>query len=319
MKQVLLAISCLLLSVCATAQDQPNLISPSKVTTIGYWARGEKKVYHVTNSDEITASGSTAPTKKQANAYDFEIRVVDSTAHSYILDLKYLSTSVQDVDPRLKNVMNSLMTTTVVRYQTDEFGSFLKILNTATLQKDFRQKLEQVKKEITAGKHSEESKMLLKVLDELQAQLSQPANIEVLYLDDILAIHGLYGVEVNTNKSMDIEMEIPCLMDVVLKCTGKLSLQSVNKAKDVAVITLKSKPNQEELKKYMKTFFDAFVPKEAGEVKLEDLKISFDDTQTLTMFLSSGWMQSIQTTRTINIAFAAEKLKKVTTTTYQLK
>jgi len=319
MKKLISLISGLIITLNLFSQEQLNLLSSTKITTIGYWNKGDKVNYHVTSSDVTTKSGSAQPTKQTSNTYDLEITVIDSTEHSYILGMKYLKASVEGVDPQLKEIMNSFQTTSAIRYQTDEFGIFQKILNTAVLQKDFKKKCEEFKKQLTAKLTPEEAKKSTTFLDALLVEFSKPENIEGLYLGDIMAIHGNYGMELILNKPTDVDIQIPCLMDIVVNGTGKILLQSINKAKNVAVISIKYKPNQEELKKYMKTFFEVFVPKGSKEFKLDDMKIDFENTEKLQMVLSSGWMESIQTSRTVSISFEDEKIKKVTTTTYQYK
>lgn len=319
MKKIISLISLLLVTLNLFAQEQLNLVSSTKITTIGYWNKHDKVSYHVTNSDVKTESGSTQPTKQTSNTYDLEIKVVDSTEHSYILDMRYLKASVEGVDPQLKEIMNSFQTTSVIRYQTDEFGIFQKILNTAVLQKDFKKKCDEFKKQLTVKLSPEEAKKSTAFLDGLLVEFSKPENIEELYLGDIMAIHGNYGMELILNKPTDIDVQIPCLMDIVVNGTGKIVLQSINKSKDLAVISIKYKPNQDELKKYMKTFFELFVPKDSKDFKIDDMKIDFENTEKLQMFLSNGWMESIQTSRTVSISFDDEKIKKVTTTNYQRK
>ncbi|MDF3028025.1 MAG: hypothetical protein K0S23_2332 [Fluviicola sp.] len=319
MKKVISLISALILTLNLLAQEQLNLVSSSKITTIGYWNKGDKVSYHVTSSDATTKFGAAQPTKQTSNTYDLEITVVDSTEHSYILEMKYLKASVEGVDPQLKEIMNSFQTTSAIRYRTDEFGTFQKILNTAVLQKNFKTKCEEFKKQLTAKLSPEEAKKSTAFLDALLAEFAKPENIEGLYLGDIMAIHGNYGMELNLNKPTDVDVQIPCLMDIVVNGTGKILLQSINKAKDLAIISIKYKPNQEELKKYMKTFFELFVPKDNKDFKIDDMKIDFENTEKLQMYLSSGWMESIQTSRTVSITFEDEKIKKVMTATYQYK
>lgn len=322
MNNLIAAFSILMLSSKLLGQEQLNLVSPTKVTTIGYWNIGDKITYHVTTSDVTNKSNATQPTKptkQSSNTYDLEIKVVDSTEHSYKLEMRYLNASAEGVDPRLKEMMSSFQTAAVIRYQTDEFGIFQKILNTTELQKDFQKKGEEFKKQVAVNRSPEEAKASIAVLDGLLVEFSKPENIEVLYLGDIMAIHGNYGMELNLNKALDIDIEMPCLMDIVVNGTGKITLQSINKAKDIAIISIKYKPNQDELKKYMKTFFELFVPKDSKEFKVDDMKIDFENTEKLQMYLSSGWMESIQTSRTVSASFEDEKIKKVTTATYLSK
>jgi hypothetical protein len=319
MKQINFLIAVLTFSFNLFSQEQPNLVSSSKVTTIGYWNIGDKVSYQVSQTDVTNKSGSTQPTKQKSNTYDLEIKVIDSTDHSYVLEMKYLKSAVEGYDPQLQELMNSFQTSAPIRYQTDELGIYQKILNTVELQKDFKKKSEEFKKLLITNRGAEASKPVIKMLDDVLIEFAKPENIEVLYLGDIMAIHGNYGMELVLNKPAEIDVEIPCLMDIVVKGSGKITLQTINKTKDLASISIRYKPNQDELKRYMKTFFELFVPAESKEFKIDDMKIDFEDTEKLQMQLSSGWMPSIQTSRTISVTFGEEKIKKVNTTSYTFK
>lgn len=319
MKQIHFLIAVLTFSFNLFSQEQPNLVSSSKVTTIGYWNIGDKVSYQVSQTDVTNKSGSTQPTKQKSNTYDLEIKVIDSTDHSYVLEMKYLKSAVEGYDPQLQELMNSFQTSAPIRYQTDELGIYQKILNTVELQKDFKKKSEEFKKLLITNRGAEAAKPVIKMLDDVLIEFAKPENIEVLYLGDIMAIHGNYGMELVLNKPAEIDVEIPCLMDIVVKGSGKITLQTINKTKDLASISIRYKPNQDELKRYMKTFFELFVPAESKEFKIDDMKIDFEDTEKLQMQLSSGWMPSIQTSRTISVTFGEEKIKKVNTTSYTFK
>lgn len=319
MKQINFLIAVLTFSFNLFSQEQPNLVSSTKITTIGYWNIGDKVSYQVSQTDVTNKSGSTQPTKQKSNTYDLEIKVIDSTDHSYVLEMKYLKSAVEGYDPQLQELMNSFQTSAPIRYQTDELGIYQKILNTAELQKDFKKKCEEFKKQLVVNKGAEAAKPVIKMLDDVLIEFAKPENIEVLYLGDIMAIHGNYGMELVLNKPAEIDVEIPCLMDIVVKGSGKITLQTINKTKDLASISIRYKPNQDELKRYMKKFFELFVPAESKEFKIDDMKIDFEDTEKLQMQLSSGWMPSIQTSRTISVTFGEEKIKKVNTTSYTFK
>lgn len=315
MKQLFSLIT-LVIAFNLLSQEQLNLVSSTKVTTIGYWNIGDKVSYQVTQTDVTNKSGTA---KQTSNSYELELRVTDSTEHSYVLEMKYLKAAVEGYDPQLQELLNSFQMSAPIRYQTDEFGIFQKILNTVELQKDFKKKCEEFKKQLIINRGDEAAKPVITTLNDLLEEFSKPENIEVLYLGDIMAIHGNYGMELILNKPMDVDVEIPCLMDIVVKGSGKITLQTINKTKDLAAISIRYKPNQEELKRYMKTFFELFVPAESKEFKIDDMKIDFEDTEKLQMQLSSGWMPSIQTSRTISITFGEEKIKKVSTTSYIFK
>ncbi|WP_341903780.1 hypothetical protein [Fluviicola taffensis] len=301
----------LALSSKLVAQDQPNLLSSTKVTTIGYWNKGDKVSYHVINSKTTTKSGSTEPVKKSSDTYDLEITVVDSTEHAYILAMKYLKGSGEGLEPQLQEIMNSIQTTAVIRYQTDEFGSFVKILNLIELQKDFQKTCNEFKKQVVSTRKPEEAKEVTATIDALSAQFSKPENIAVLYMSDILAIHAYYGIELVLNKPMETDLEFPCFANINVPGTGKITLSAINKAKDIATFSMVSKPDKEELKKYMKLFFDQLFPDSKGKIPVDQMSIDFENTERLVIHLSDGWMESVESSQTAIVSDSKEKVKKV--------
>ncbi len=319
MKNTLSFITCLLLVFNIFAQDQPNLLSPTKVTTIGYWNKGDKVSYHVTNSNVATKSGSAQPVKQSSDTYDLEITVVDSTEHSYILAMKYLKGSGEGLEPQLQEIMNAIQTTAVIRYQTDEFGSFVKILNLIELQKDFQKTCSEFKKQMVSTRKPEEAKAVEAIIDALSAQFSKPENIAVLYMGDILAIHAYYGIELILNKPMEVDLEFPCFANINVPGTGKISLSAINKAKDIATFSIVSKPNKEDLKKYMKLFLDQLFPDSKGKIPVDQMSIDFENTERLVIHLSDGWMQRIESSQTAIVSDSKEKVKKVTSKLFTLK
>jgi hypothetical protein len=311
MKEVLSYIICNLFALTVFAQEQPNLISPTKVTTIGYWNIGDKISYQVTSSNAISKSATDKPTIESTNTSELEITVIDSTQHTYILEIRYQKGSIEGLNPQVQEMMNSWQTNVVVRYQTDEFGAYETILNLDDLQKDFLNKFNEFKQKLVGGVTSEETKKLTAALDEVMTQFSKPENIEVLYIGDILPIHSYYGVELNLNKSLEVDLEFPCFSNISVKGIGKISLKSINKAKDIATFSIISKPNQQEIKKYMKFFFHQLFPDSKEKVKVEELNIQFENKDQLVMHLSNGWMESIETSRTFIISDSKEFIKKI--------
>ncbi len=310
MKQLFSAITCLVIAFNLFSQEQPNLISSTKITTIGYWNIGDKASYHVTKSETTTKSSSTQPTKQSSETYDLEITVVDSTEHAYILEMKYSKGS--SGNPEIQEIMNTLQTSTVIRYQTDEFGSYEKILNIDELQENFQLVFNELKNKMTTKLPPEKMKEFTAMLDGIMVQFSKPENIEVLYLQDILGMHSYYGIELNTNKPIEVDMEFPCFANINVPGTGKIVLQSINKAKDIATFSIISKPNKEELKKYMKFFFGQFFPDSKEKIPVDQMSIDFENKDKLVIHLSNGWMSNIETSQTAIVSDSKEKVKKVT-------
>ena len=124
------------------AQEYPNLISPTKVTTIGYWNNGQSTDYHVKETHASYKGKSEKPFKSTSSEYDIELRVVDSTAESYVFEMKYTN-YVPDADAKeFIHKMAELQNDLPIRYRTNELGQFDTILNLVELQQQLIEKLE---------------------------------------------------------------------------------------------------------------------------------------------------------------------------------
>src|SRR5687768_2802856 len=82
-------ITTLLVVVSVFAQDYPNLVSPTKVTTIGYWNNKQSAKYHVTEKSASYKGKSEKPHRESVSEYDIKLKVTDSTEHAYEFELVY--------------------------------------------------------------------------------------------------------------------------------------------------------------------------------------------------------------------------------------
>ncbi|MBX2992313.1 MAG: hypothetical protein KF749_14275 [Bacteroidetes bacterium] len=98
----------------------------STVQVIGYWNRGDKETYSITEQTFRIQSGDT--TSRDQSSYDVEITVADSTASSYTIEWLYKNFSVEGNNQLLKKLASASENMKVV-IRTDEFGGFLEVAN----------------------------------------------------------------------------------------------------------------------------------------------------------------------------------------------
>lgn len=301
------------------AQQQPNVVSNSKITTFGYWSVGDKSTYHIVESATKYKANSDKIASESKVEYDLELKVVDSTEHTYIFEARYLRENHENEDKELEKILNSLQMESVIRYQTDEFGSFDTILNLPELKEELLQKLEESKKLITDVKDPEMAKAYSGIIDLFIANFSELEDVEALYISDIINIHGLYGFELILSQPVDLEVYFPTIGNVSLTGTGKLTLMGINKPKDLATINLTTKPDKEELKEFMLSFIMVFVMDKTKKIDFNEAKVNMSNKMKLSMRLSDGWMEKIESTQTATISDSKDKVKKVNSKVYTRK
>lgn len=314
MKVVLLFVFTAFLVVTLNAQDYPNLLSNTKVTTIGYWKVGQKARYTVTSKDIAYKSNSDKIKKETESKYTIEIKVVDSTATSYDFELRYLDFEVKEDEDKFLSKLTNLQLESVIKYRTDELGIFDTILNLSELNEELIDKLNQSKTLVAEDAElKERSEFYNMIIDAFIQNFKALENVEAFYLIDILPIHGYYGIEMDLNKAMDLQLEFPTMADVVMTGQAKLTLNAINKPKDECSFFVSGKPNKEELKEYIAAFVMLFALDSGKKIEMQEANVNMNMKIKMKMELSTGWMTKVSESTTTTIKDEKRELKKVST------
>jgi hypothetical protein len=302
------------------AQDYPNLVSPTKVTTIGYWNNGQSARYHVSESTASFKGKSEKPFREQTSGYDISLKVTDSTATSYDFELTYTSYEPGEGVPGFVKEIAELQKGLKISYRTNELGVFDTILNLEDLQKELFEKVELSKAMIAESKKEEEREMApiyTMVVDNMLKNFGDLANVEDIFLTDIIMLHGFYGCEMQQGKPMDIELDYVTLGDFVLTGTGKLTLNTINKTKDECIFSTTEKPDRSEVQEYIGSLAMVFMLDSKKKLSLEDVNLSMNTKKKMKMELSTGWMNAVTMTSTVKLTNKKGEQKKVTVTEYK--
>lgn len=308
---------CLLICLSAASgisginAQQQNLTSPSTVTSITYFELGDYKKYHVTETEEKFADNNDKPVKSTANSYDLVFKVVEATEQSYTIEMTYMNpicnTSAGKNTWDSEELNNSLVKLTnnmTVRYKTNEMGVFDTIVNLPELGAKMGQAMDLLIKEMgktidekekDKTKNAEAKKMIDLVFGNMKKSFTKPENVEVLFLDDIISMHGLYGFEMTLNKPDDMEITYSLFDDQAVKGTGKLSLLAINKAGDDCRIELTEEPDKEEMKQYISDYVNKLAEGISDEKVMDpkEFKLNASTRLSYVMSLSTGWMKKV--------------------------
>lgn len=308
------------LSFCAFAQEYPNLLSPNKVTTIGYWNNHASVKYEVKGSSSSFKGKSKKPRKSETVGYSFDLKVTDSTAESYTFELKYSNFDFgKDSDPMTQDI-SELRNGMKILYRTNELGQFDTILNLPELREKLISRLTEAKKRnVEKIKNPEDKKLYEEVVDMMISNFNDIDNIEAVFLTDIIHLHGYYGIEMQLSKTLDIELDYPCIGDFVLTGTGTLTLNSILKGADECNFICNEKPDTEELKRYIKMIAQVFFMEEKRKPVQSHLTVSMNTKNKMKMELSSGWMKKITTTSTVSFKDHKDSWKQTSVVEYIMK
>ncbi|MFN5416259.1 MAG: hypothetical protein ACK5B9_04320 [Flavobacteriia bacterium] len=317
MKKILVVLF-ILNSVVVFNQKLNNLVYSTKITTISYFNKNDFKKYRVQQSQSVKKDDKPAEISK--TEYDMSIKVVDSTETSYKFELIYsnylLPPTTQEFEKELMTCFKDIK----IIYTTNENGEFNKIENIPEIKAATLKMLDLIKKKFTSKLKTEEEKAQFNfAFLGFDAVLNDDENIESLFIEDILFLHGMYGIELKLNEDEVFDIEFAALGDVTVKGTATATLKDINKETKVAKFVVNEKANDGELKNHLESMFKSlFGHVKEGEFDVKKFQVDSKTNQVYFMFLDSGWMKKVLSTTTQTINYEERKIKKVISKEYTL-
>ena len=281
----------------------PNLIGNNKVTAIAYWELGDSRNYHVTITEESFKNDKKKPFKTSSLEYDVHLSVVEMEDSSYVLELVYENFVFPDQGKNkeineIENSFKELSEGLKIRYKTNELGEFDSIINLTELASQLDQQLTLLEETMVSKIEEENDKNSFEVfMKHYRSIILDPKNIEVLYAEEILKIHGYYGILMELSKPIDFVLEYPVFNSYLLNGKGTLTLNAINKDADQFVFSTNEQPDRAEMQSYLRTFFEllsAGLPE--SKLNFSEFSYSMKSKSKFTLELSSGWL--IKVTRT---------------------
>jgi coenzyme F420-reducing hydrogenase delta subunit len=315
--QIKLSVFLLSISPFFYSQEYPNLLSSTKITTIGYWNLGQKARYKVKHNTSNFKGDSKKPSSENVCEYQFTIEVVDSTETSYQFELKYDKFSINGEQPDFLKEIIQMQNSMVIRYQTNELGQFDTILNLVELRQTFSDQLDLIRDKFSSlVTEKEEKEIFIQTFDNFTQRFKELDDVEDMFIEDILYLHGFYGIEMTLSKPLDIELLYSTIGDNVLTGMAKITLNSINKKSDECSFAINGKPNKEELKEYITSIALLFMLENKKKIDFETVSISQNTKTKMVMELSSGWMNNVIEKQTVTIKDKKRDYKKVIAISY---
>lgn len=296
------------------AQDLPNLISNNEVTTLAYWSVGDKAKYHCIQEEYQIVNDKEKTSTRTKREYDVNLTVSGQTDTSYQMKMTYSNYKNEKASP-LEREMKKIFGKLTIHYAIDEMGVFKTILNKEELLQDMTKFLELTFKEMEKAN----PEVNLQILNTLKMTLLNIENIDALFSDDIMNIHGLYGQQLKLNQPEEYPTNYFLVNDVSLNGTAVVTLHAINKAQDACRVTEVQQPVQSELVSALGALLAAFgIPLEQAEA----MKNVSCDSKTMInyeMKLSSGWITKIKLTSTVQIHLDGATTKTISKSAYTLE
>lgn len=306
-------------------QTLPNLIKSNKVTTIAYFDKQTSFGYSVSKKISTFKNGKEKAESNLSQSYDIDIKVTDSSEHSYIYELNYSNFKTEGTKVKEESELQNIMDGIKIKYQTDELGIFDTILNLEELSKKMTESFDiLIEKFKTQIKEEEIRTMFVSKMELMKIMLTKPENIEIMFLEDILSIHTFYGFELEVNKPIDLIMEFPILDNLSLEGNATVTLKNIDKTNGQCMFECIEKPNTNEINEFIEYIGWNIFPEYMSKLKnvkdeLKTMRYTSNIRVNYTMDLSSGLMKSIKYNTKNNFTHEKKSNKTVAVKEYKLR
>ncbi len=190
-------IGCLLISFCGYCQIN---MKDSTVQVVGYWSKGDKQSYTITETKLKVEKGDTV--KVREITYDVDITVKDSSSNSYLIEWDYSNIKVDSPDSMIQAMINcSRLNKAVIR--TDELGSFQEVVNWEEIGEGIRRMATPVMKKYQGNPQ------MTKFIEQLLNNLSSKQAIEQTVIKEIQLFYTFHGGQYDINQAIETKSTLP--------------------------------------------------------------------------------------------------------------
>lgn len=199
MKKILLLLNVFIFSIPVFSQINS---ADSTVQVIGYWNKNEKQSYIVTENS-FQVKNSTDTINRQLYTYNVDVEITDSTENSYVIKWLYTNFNIKEsynpVLAKLITIGDSLK----VVIKTDEYGSFVEVLNWEEGRDFIKKSCEMLKSEFNAIPNFD------KVIDQITGLYSSKESIENSAIEEIHQFYAFHGVKYKLGEEINADIKIP--------------------------------------------------------------------------------------------------------------
>lgn len=271
MKSIVLSLCGLFFAASLWAQNQ---FTDHSTTVVSYFRQWEQKTYQVKRQQYKSING-------QKNFlddahYSLRLTVVKAAEDHYAIDALY--TNFRNAsNGNFNDIPDSLM----VRYGTDEMGSFWQIVNADELSNKLVAALEKVPK-------TEQNAAAIE--EERQKRLSKDY-LEEIFIKDIRLLHLPYGMEYDQQNPIVAPTKIPNLLGGKEPFPGTvtIALSKIDTAKKWAKVVIEQQLDQSKLSSILQAWTSEANQNSTEKISLP--KVEASDSNVFEVDLESGWLQ----------------------------
>lgn len=284
MQRLFIALSFLLFAWQGKTQ---NLVNDSTVTTISYWKKGEKSKLSIIKVKKEWEKGELR--KTDSNSYQAELSVLEAGTSYYTMQWKYLTPS--QALPQNNALQKVLFTGLSFKYRITEMGEFENLQNWQEVQRYVYKTINI----LAAQEKNTKTKELLTT--ELKMLFGSKESIETVVLKEVQLYHNIFGSSYQLNEQLKAKMELPNFLGGdPLPAVGTVELSEINAVENYCTVKVTQQYDKEKLTEALNAW--------AQRLAKKDLKmplLSLEDVVLYKIELSTGWILSINSQRTITV------------------
>jgi hypothetical protein len=214
-------------------------VKDSTVQVIAYWSKLEKQSYNISYNKFKIKNKDTI--SRELMKYEVDLKVIDSTKNSYTTEWLYKNFTV-DTKNELVNRIASLSKDISILIKTDEFGSFVEVVNWKSVRDYFIKVTEELKIELKDYPNSE------KIINSINNMYATKASIEANAIKDAIQFYSFHGVKYKLDEKLEGDLTVANNFGGNPFDTNvKISLDEINSEEGNSVIRMKQVVNSEQL------------------------------------------------------------------------
>ncbi|WP_397447259.1 hypothetical protein [Polaribacter sp. R77954] len=236
MKNKIAIILVLLLSIKTYGQIS---LKDSTVQVIGYWSKLDKQSYDI--SFEKLKIKNKDTIARELIKYEVDLKVIDSTPNSYTTEWHYKNFEI-DTDNKLVKKLTSISNDISVLIKTDEFGSFMEVINWQNVRDYLNEVSEKLKTEL---KHIPNS---AQIIENVMKIYSSKKSIEANAIKDAIQFYNFHGVKYKLGEEISGDLKVSNNFGgKPFDTKVKFSLDEINAEDGNSIIRMKQVVNSKQL------------------------------------------------------------------------
>lgn len=260
----------------------------STIQVIGYWDLKEKQAYAV-KYEKYKVKDSKDTTDREKITYDVDITILDSTAKSYTIEWYYKNYQMNSNNSELLKKLMSIAEDIKVIIKTDEYGSFLEVVNYKEVQDYIKKAVSKLKKEF------KETPNIDAILKNIEKTFISKDAIQSLAIKDVHQFYTFHGAKYKFGEELNASMKQANLLGgepFDVDVTVQMDEMNVDEDNDNVVIRMWQTINSDQLTEATFKYLEKMATDMGTPApKREDIKPLQNETRTASRIHGpSGWI-----------------------------